>query len=67
MESVSSNGMSERTNHGNLKIIMKFLGCDIDLTKMVVILEQEVVKVDKEIGEELKDKFKIVGMVDANE
>lgn len=66
MESVSNNGMIKRSNHGDLKIIMEVISYDINLPGMIVRLETEVVKVNKEVREGLKDKFKMVGMVEAN-
>lgn len=67
MEKLSINGESGRTSHGDLKIIMAIVNQDANLLTVVERLEGGVDKGNNYIGKELKDKFRMIGITQANE
>lgn len=67
MESVCSNGVSGKSSHRDLKIIIEVVSDDDVLLTMLVRLESEVFGVDNKVVKELKNEFKIAGMAKANE
>lgn len=57
MVCVKRNDVRRSPRGRNLKILMEIIISDVDLSRMVVILEESVVKGDNEVGEELIDEF----------
>lgn len=46
-----------------MKIVIEVVSYDVDYLTMVERLKGGVVESNNEIGKELKDKFKIIGMI----
>lgn len=55
--------MSKFTSGGDVKLLLKVVECDGDLSSLIVRVEAIVVSNDNEVGEELVDEFRVVGIV----
>lgn len=49
-----------------MKILKEIISYEANLPRMIVRLDASVIRIDKEVGEELKDEFQMVGMAEAN-
>lgn len=49
-----------------MKILKEIISYEANLPRMIVRLDASIIRIDKEVGEELRDEFQMVGMAEAN-